>query len=250
MILARLSKAIRTQNWFAVVLEFIVVVAGVLVAFLVTEWRMAAAAGLEETRILERLHADIENVTNDRWDWAADRANNRDLLLSAGRLLYAGEAGELSQAQCNAIAQSHVFNSPSLALPILTELESTGEMDLIRNDGIRRAMSQHFLSEGWSAEIDRAINHDVLNLSARHPQLMQFAFPEDAENWNPLFDGSARCDTAAMREDPHFLNELADNISKSTFFMRAVMDGPNRSFRALHQAVDDELGVSHGEADR
>ena len=29
MILARLSRAIREQNWFAVVLEFVIVVAGV-----------------------------------------------------------------------------------------------------------------------------------------------------------------------------------------------------------------------------
>jgi hypothetical protein len=33
MILARLSKAIREQNWFAVVLEFVIVIAGVVTGF-------------------------------------------------------------------------------------------------------------------------------------------------------------------------------------------------------------------------
>jgi hypothetical protein len=33
MILSRITKAIRTQNWFAVALEFVIVVAGVLLAF-------------------------------------------------------------------------------------------------------------------------------------------------------------------------------------------------------------------------
>jgi len=36
MILARLSSAIRAQNWFAVVLEFVIVIAGVVIGFQIT----------------------------------------------------------------------------------------------------------------------------------------------------------------------------------------------------------------------
>jgi len=36
MILARITKAIREQNWFAVVLEFVIVIAGVAIGFQVT----------------------------------------------------------------------------------------------------------------------------------------------------------------------------------------------------------------------
>ncbi|MBI1237001.1 MAG: hypothetical protein GC188_10005 [Alphaproteobacteria bacterium] len=38
MILARLSHAIRQQNWFAVVLEFVIVIAGVVIGFQITAW--------------------------------------------------------------------------------------------------------------------------------------------------------------------------------------------------------------------
>ena len=38
MILARLSSAIREQNRCAVVLEFVIVIAGVVIGFQVTAW--------------------------------------------------------------------------------------------------------------------------------------------------------------------------------------------------------------------
>ncbi|MEE2525924.1 hypothetical protein V0U79_06065 [Hyphobacterium sp. HN65] len=41
MILARLTRAFRTQNWFAVALEFVIVIAGVVVGFQITAWNDA-----------------------------------------------------------------------------------------------------------------------------------------------------------------------------------------------------------------
>lgn len=39
MILTRLTRAIREQNWFAVTLEFLIVIAGVVIGFQITAWR-------------------------------------------------------------------------------------------------------------------------------------------------------------------------------------------------------------------
>jgi len=36
MILQNLSKAVREQNWFAVFLEFVIVIAGVVIGFQIT----------------------------------------------------------------------------------------------------------------------------------------------------------------------------------------------------------------------
>ncbi|GJL97865.1 MAG: hypothetical protein DHS20C06_16820 [Hyphobacterium sp.] len=245
MILARITRAIREQNWFAVALEFIIVIAGVVIGFQVTAWNAERAEMAAETVIIERLHADILNVGDERWDWSADRASTRGLLLSASAKLFGDDLSNLTAGECNAVSQSHVFNSPSLALPILTELESTGDLDLIRSEQIRTAVTANFLANRWAQEIDVAINHEIFNLSARHPDYFRFALPDNPENWNPIFDGSARCDTGGMRNDRRFLNELADNISKSGYFMVAVLQGPNESFASLHEAVDAELELIH-----
>jgi hypothetical protein len=58
MILSRITKALREQNWFAVAIEFVIVVAGVMLAFQITAWN--------ETRgDLQRLELQAEAVRQE-----------------------------------------------------------------------------------------------------------------------------------------------------------------------------------------
>jgi hypothetical protein len=247
MILQRLMAAVRAQNWFAVVLELVIVILGIVIGFQVTEWNTAREARASETQIIERLHVEIVGLGTSRWDWAADRLTTRSNLLTSSQKLFGDVTEALTVDECTAMAQSHVFNSPSLALPVITELESTGDLDLISNSAVRLAITNYLMANAWARELDTGINHEIFNLTAMFPTLFYFVPPEDGADWNPIFDGSVRCDSAAMREDRAFLNALADNISKSLYFMAGILDAPNESFAALHTAVDVELGLTHDE---
>ncbi|MFT6732416.1 MAG: hypothetical protein ACJAS9_000596 [Polaribacter sp.] len=41
MLLRSVTKHVKDQNWFAVVLDFVMVVAGILIAFQITNWSAA-----------------------------------------------------------------------------------------------------------------------------------------------------------------------------------------------------------------
>ena len=58
MILQNITKAIREQNWFAVVLEFVIVIAGVVIGFQITGW-----AGELDDRETEARH--ITEIADD-----------------------------------------------------------------------------------------------------------------------------------------------------------------------------------------
>jgi len=64
MILARLTRAMRQQNWFAVALEFVIVVAGVVIGFQVTAWNAERESVALERSYLERLHEDMIQSAN------------------------------------------------------------------------------------------------------------------------------------------------------------------------------------------
>ena len=64
MILQNLSKAIRQQNWFAVFLEFVIVIAGVVIGFQVTEWASAWAEAERRAVAMDRLHEEIEGAVS------------------------------------------------------------------------------------------------------------------------------------------------------------------------------------------
>ncbi|NNF58213.1 MAG: hypothetical protein HKN04_08215, partial [Rhodothermaceae bacterium] len=59
MILARLRRAIQEQNWFAVVLEIVIVVLGVVIGFQISAWGEARADRAQEQVYLQQLAADL-----------------------------------------------------------------------------------------------------------------------------------------------------------------------------------------------
>ncbi len=59
MLLRRLTKHVKDQNWFAVGLDFFIVVVGILIAFQITNWSTARGDRLREAQILEDIATDI-----------------------------------------------------------------------------------------------------------------------------------------------------------------------------------------------
>ena len=62
MILRRITKHVRDQNWFAVFLDFFIVVAGILIAFQITNWNEGRADRLVERHYLSTLENDAKNI--------------------------------------------------------------------------------------------------------------------------------------------------------------------------------------------
>lgn len=60
MILSRITKAIREQNWLAVAIEFVIVIAGVLVAFQISAWNELRQEHDRETGYIRDFKADVE----------------------------------------------------------------------------------------------------------------------------------------------------------------------------------------------
>ena len=65
MILSRLTKAVREQNWFAVALEFVIVISGVAIGFQITAWNETRQDEAREALVLERLQTDFEVIHAD-----------------------------------------------------------------------------------------------------------------------------------------------------------------------------------------
>lgn len=62
MILTRISAALRRQDWFAVVIEFVIVILGVVMGFQIAAWNAERQARADAADLLERLHDEIRDV--------------------------------------------------------------------------------------------------------------------------------------------------------------------------------------------
>ena len=59
MILARISQALKDQNWLAVAIEFVIVILGVVIGFQISAWNDQRQAVARAEVLTERLIQDI-----------------------------------------------------------------------------------------------------------------------------------------------------------------------------------------------
>lgn len=141
MILARISKAIREQNWFAVALEFIIVILGVVIGFQVTEWRASEDARATEQAYLRRLHEDmLQSRTNLEQELAQAREWNTNTRSTLNALL-AGNPEGLENGGFELISATWLaLGSPQRAT--LNELLYGGQMHLVRDPVLREQIAK------------------------------------------------------------------------------------------------------------
>lgn len=60
MILRRITQHVKDQNWFAVALDFVIVVMGILIAFQITNWNEARGERHREVQILREIGTDLQ----------------------------------------------------------------------------------------------------------------------------------------------------------------------------------------------
>jgi hypothetical protein len=145
MILRRVVEHAKTQNWFAVTLDFLVVVMGVFIAIEVANWNPARQDRVEERRyygqLLVDLRADLETFSQaekltNTYDEAAqlviDRLGGKDPPhASPGRM-------------ATAIHKAGWIYIPYASRGTYNELVSTGNLGLLRNSQLKSEIANYY----------------------------------------------------------------------------------------------------------
>jgi len=147
MLLRSLTKHIKDQNWFAVFLDFFIVVVGILIAFQITNWSEARASKARSSLHLERIAADlIQEIStyDDRIQFWRQVSDNGLAVLDEAGGSESLEAWELLLAyfQASQVAEFYPSNST------FEELKSAGELDFIRDANLRGRLSAYYAYPG------------------------------------------------------------------------------------------------------
>jgi hypothetical protein len=265
MRLRSLTKHIRDQNWFAVALDFFIVVVGILIAFQITNWSAGRATAVDEREFLNRLHGDILELRERRAEYDKSRPEILEILNVITEFLY-GERDDLSAAEalqvqflpeladfeglakssvCNHFEWTDALTVPPATLPTATEIVSAGRVNDIASDKVKSAL-QTFLQQSERAEeYISALRKNGIRLTKTFPELFEIR----SSKWDYDLDGETfsqyRCDYEAMRSNPAFLNAVEVSVRNySNYTFRGVFPASEK-LAELHQAVDEELGLTH-----
>ena len=143
MLLRRITEHVKAQNWTAVALDFFIVVVGVFIGIQVSNWNDVRGERAQEAFYIERLHDEAQTGVDGLLGFAEKYYEERiGLFHEAVDILQAGRSDvrALSDAQCDVIGQMHDFIALPFQFPSLVELESSGQLGVIRDSALRQGV--------------------------------------------------------------------------------------------------------------
>ena len=143
MILSRISRAIREQNWFAVAIEFLIVILGVVIGFQITAWNAERTARIQEAVILANLEEDFQTLvseTDDVIERTFEIARNATVVVEAidSGVVPEDRVGQFEEGLISLVWAVQPPQSPST----LQELVSSGGLSRLSDPALRAALAR------------------------------------------------------------------------------------------------------------
>ena len=157
MILRRLTEHVKAQNWFAVALDFVIVVVGVFLGLQVSNWNSAIAARRQGEVYSERLKADLRFEARD-FDtliaYMREVQSNADSALA----ILEGEAEASNETLLIHAFRATQYTDNSRRRSTFDELTSTGSIGLIADASLRDIATLHYTSNTFAAVTEEGVN--------------------------------------------------------------------------------------------
>lgn len=242
MILSRIASALKAQQWTTVLIEFILVVTGVLVALQLNNWNEARLAGVQESAFMNRLGLDVDTARDELDDFIELRVERMHVLHSISDM-YFGTEGQrpLTQLECNYLSNAHIISYPPGGdVPSLSEAFDGGRIDLLRDEELVRAL---IAVKKEQRRLETALEAMTRSLppalTRSHQDIVRWVLEprEDDEGNSDGFMLTGQCDLSTAGSNRNFLNELASLTSLNqvyVFFLRA--------YAADIEALSEALG--------
>ena len=236
-----LTKHIREQNWFAVALDFFIVVVGILMAFQISNWNAARQEQASQELIHQRLLQDFELIENQN-----DRAvkyieNQMDSLIVLQKAVTRGRVNEGEDERIKDVLQYWVgyptFNQRS---GTYVEIESSGRLDLIESEPLRIELTQY---DRWvqqsrynETRIFEMLSQNIDFLDASQYRTM--ALPSRNDKGEFVRGPITGYDIKLMAADPEFRRLLLALIELKTWLVANVYD-QRRALGRVKEVLDE-----------
>lgn len=170
MLLRRVAEHIKDQNWFAVAIDFLIVVIGVFVGLQVSNWNEAQTQAKREAFYISALHDDFKAIIQElEHDIARYEsiANAMTLLIEQSRLaLPDASLEELNEAVRYLIS----MEGTPIVSDTYSNLTGSGDLAIIQSQTVKAAVSSFF----GQAEIVRLVGdtHEMQLVNIFQPYII------------------------------------------------------------------------------
>ena len=242
MLLRSITQHVREQNWFAVFLDFVIVVAGILIAFQITNWNEARVEAQREQVLLERLHHDFVGIVawGDRiMPWVNEAPEDVSRLIDQIR---ADTEPELDDAfRRSARASVYLFATFEIS-PTYQELVSTGTLSRISNTELREALASY----GRNRDAERIVTEGLYALQNQGVTREAIRFATFVDDPDLSFDAVLRELTAAVSFDWEALKKTEPHLHvvlQNHLYVRGWKQGTYGDAQRVLALLKEGLGL-------
>jgi len=242
MILRSITRHVLDQNWFAVGIDFVIVIVGVFIGIQVANWNDARRDRENEALYLERLEQELSDIS------PLANAGHESVRGDLERMLHVRDYFETGQGSesfggehCASLVTSHIYVETIFYPPTIKELISTGRIVLIRDHAIRTAILSFDQTNAELSQLRTDIQIDRRMLARAHPDLIDAGLAE----WE-----DAICDFEAMSGDQAFLNDFLDNMRRFNAYVSDVTGRQSEVIESLRATISSGAGPASAPAVR
>lgn len=238
MILRRLSEHVKAQNWFAVGLDFLIVVIGVFFGLQVSNWNAARQDRVQQALVETRLRDDFR-VLGEELDTAQAYSVRVSQSLDVLRDSLARGAARPEDDEAIKFAIRRGYSHPTFIRhsPTYGELVANGRLDLVRDDSLRIALARY----------DEQSQNRVFNLQQNRNIIdrLDFYLPQYAELAPVDLDrGGVRpvvaYDIPAMAADAEYRSDL-DKLINMQGWMHSNLVAQRQDIDAVLQVLAEQV---------
>lgn len=145
MLLRSVSKHVKEQNWFAVFIDFIIVVVGVFIGIQVANWNESRTDNIRADGYLERIAENLKTDSKAYKHRMAFWSEVSGFGLNALNYAESGSKGNLSDWEVLlSFFQASQMAEIVIAKATYNEITNAGELGLIQNEEIRNKISNYY----------------------------------------------------------------------------------------------------------
>ena len=222
MILRRLSKSLKEQNWTAIWIEFVLLVTGVFLGIQVSNWNAARADEARAQAYLGRINAnlatDLRSIERREVFWP-------QVITYGKAAIHYAETGERADGSAWKTVLAF-YQASQLWQWVPTdatyqEMRSAGELGLIRDEKLRDALGQYYLESGpgvdylfkLQPEYRKIVRGLTPSVAADHIWATCWRQPNVGEQYlldcdSPISEAQAQAILDGYMKDPNLLPEL------------------------------------------
>lgn len=228
MILRRITEHVNAQNWFAVGVDFLIVVVGVFIGIQVSNWNETANDRRREQAVLEAMLEDITATSSDLQEMLdINMAGSESLKVLADHIDNGTAPLPLEEIDIHVFRGIYQYPSFTLTLATYEELKNTGKLDLVLDQDLRKRLQ---LLEGAIGAVRSDTDQlETLTLNKTDQYLLDHY---DLRGIVPLRIGETpayvewvdpaenRADIGAIFDDPYFMNLLLLRARSNSVYQR------------------------------